>query len=72
MVVRTLPTSTTNITGFFISVRGLSLRKLSPTALAMIGPLISEPLDRTRPAFVSPGAIGVGSSMTGVDVTTTS
>ncbi len=31
-VVRTLPTSTTNITGFFATCRGVSLRKLSTTA----------------------------------------
>ena len=37
-VVRTLPTSTTNITGFLATCRGASLRKLSPTARRTIGP----------------------------------
>src|SRR5580704_6345774 len=37
MVVMTAPTSTTNITGFFIMMRGFSLRKESPMARFTIG-----------------------------------
>src|ERR1700683_706386 len=42
MLVTTEPTSTTNITGFFISVRGLSLTKESFTATAMIPEVHSD------------------------------
>jgi hypothetical protein len=40
MVVMRLPTSTTNMTGFFIMVRGLSFRKASPRARLTI--LVSQ------------------------------
>ena len=60
IVVSTLPTSTTNITGFFMSVRGLSFTKLSPMARRRMGPLSSDVVLRTRSALVSPG-VAVGS-----------
>ena len=43
-VVSTLPTSTTNITGFLATMRGDSLRKLSPTAWRRIA-AIEQPTD---------------------------
>jgi hypothetical protein len=71
IVVSTLPTSTTNITGFFMSVRGLSFTRLSTTARRRIGPLSSEVEERTRSALVSPG-VSVGSGGVLVAVVTIS
>src|SRR3984957_16802473 len=46
-VVTTDPISTTNITGFFISVRGFSFRNESRTAPLMIPPVQSDLLFRS-------------------------
>ena len=60
IVVRTLPTSTTNMTGFRIMWRGFSLTKLSTIARRMIEASSIEVVARTRSALVSPGGrVGV-------------
>src|SRR5215469_4253770 len=60
MVVRAAPTSTTNITGFLISVAGLSLTNDSRSARLTMG---GSKSGRARTSFLG---MSCGSSMTGV------